>query len=146
MSEADWSEFTLRIGLAPGAGIDYVHDPDSGILMIRIQGSNPMLVMASGNAFLESLKQAINTYRQTWRDRLPALSPHNHIIEVDEEVFHFLGQRAKEGVSANEALRFLLFGEAPPTRPDLEPASRSIDAGRRGLHALPSAPPKEEIN
>lgn len=135
----DWNEYTLRIGLAPGRGIDYFHD-ESGVLGIRIQGSNPTLVIASAEAFIKELSAAINTYREGKRDMLPTQSPLGATIEVDEEVHYFLNQKAKEGLTPNQALRYLLYGEAPPSMPDLEPGGNTLSTSRRALRAVPEEP------
>lgn len=112
-------DHTARIALAPGRGISYQIDTSQdGVLVVRSDGTNPMLVLASLEAWYAEVGEAIKSYRGKWRDMLPAQDAPSHAIEVDEEVYGFLKLKEKENISPNRSLRYLLFGENPYDDPE----------------------------
>lgn len=113
--------FTARIALAPGKGISYQFEEfedNVSIMVVRADGTNPMLVLASLEAWHNEVGEAIAKYRQNWRDHLPARPASTTTIEVDEEVAGFLKLKEKENITPNQSLRYLLFGENPYLDPE----------------------------
>lgn len=102
-----------RIALAPGRGVSYQFDPESRLMVLTFEGTNPMLILASMTTWINEVGDAIKQWKETQSLSLPAQDPPMHTVEVDEEVMHFLKLKEKENISPNASLRYLLFGENP---------------------------------